>query len=292
MQEFLEHKIDLPGVSVLIGTSQWNAPQDWVCPESNFVVCQRISEGHSALRLDFASAGIRQVYSRVNALGFMPSTGTITMHPLGQPLRTLNCFFDRAYFEAATEIDAEEWLDFAGAFMPLANRQLEALMNRINAELVHPGFGSEQVIEAASTMVAVEMARLAKGKSAATARRSPALAAWQLRRIQERIEGALDSGYPGILELSELCGVSKSHLMRAFKAATGTSLHTFIARQRQMAARHLLAADQLSIKQIAASLGFCNPAHFSNAFHRDEQMSPTEFRMRARASNALKPVRH
>lgn len=291
MQEEIEQQLSLPGVSVLIGKSQWTSPEDWVCPASSYVVCQRLSRGHSPLRLDFDSAGYRQVYPRVHALGFMPATGTITLHPLGKPLRTLNCFFDRAYFETATEMDADGWLDRTGSFMPVRDKSLEDMMQRIHGELESPGFGAEAMIEAACTMIAVEVARLAQtgaGRTIASRARRGGLAPWQLHRIHDRIAAAPEAGYPGVQELAELCGLSRSHLMRMFKGSTGCSLHGFIAEHRLAAARQLLADDRLSIKEVAATLGFRDPAHFTNAFRREEHMTPSEFRQRARSGLSLR----
>jgi AraC family transcriptional regulator len=216
----------------------------------------------------------------------MPSRGSITMHPLGQPLRTLNCWFDRDYFENATEIDVQGWSDRAGSFLSIPNSTVGAMMRRIHAELARPGFGSEQAIEAASAMIAVEMARLGRSRIA-DEKADRSLAPWQLRRIRERIEAAPGEGYPRVQELAELCGLSRSHLMRTFKATTGHSLHEYITDQRRSMARGLLAEDRLSIKDVAARLGFSSPGHFTNAFQRHEQMTPSQYRRLGKASRAL-----
>lgn len=290
MQEHIEREVSVPGASVFIGTSQWSQPVEWACPESRYVVCQRLSEGHSSLRLGPGlgnpRSGPREVYGRVRSLGFMPSRGSITMHPLGQPLRTLNCWFDRDYFESATEIDMQGWSDRAGSFLSIANSTVGAMMRRIHAELARPGFGSEQAIEAASTIIAVEMARLGHSRIADD-KADRSLAPWQLRRIRERIEASSGEGYPSVQELAELCGLSRSHLMRTFKASTGNSLHEFITEQRLAMARALLAEGRLSIKEVAARLGFSSPGHFTNAFQRHEHMTPSQFRRLGKAGRAL-----
>ena len=286
MQEFIEREVTLPGVSVFIGTSQWSGAEDWVCPPARYVVCQRLSENHSPLRLSLDRRGLREVYPQVRALGFMPSSGRITLHPLGQPLRTLNCWFDKAYFETATEIDAEHWLDLTGDFLPMANRNLGAMMQRIHAELAQPGFGSDHAIEAASMLIAIEMARFGQKKSARAEHvdQRTGLTPWQMGRVRDRIAAALELGYPRAHELAELCGVSPRHLMRMFKASTGWSLHRFVAEERLRTARRLLAEDRVSIKVIAASLGFNSASHFTNAFLRQEQMTPSEYRRRSRGA--------
>ena len=287
MYEFIEKEVPLASVSVLIGVSEWPAPEDWVCPEDSYVVCQRLSEGHSPLRVVADDAVWREVYPQVRSLGFMPSKRGITMYPLEQQLRTLNCFFDKAFFEETTEIDSDGWYERAGSFMMLSNRTVETLMATIHGELLQPGFAAELMIEAASTMIAVEMARLGKQRDGSLAsafgRGNRGLATWQIRRIRERLDAAQKLGYPRIQELAELCGISRGHLMRMFKASTGQPLQRYIIQERLGTARHLLAEDRLSIKEIGATLGFCNTAHFSNAFRQAEAMTPSEFRSRARA---------
>jgi AraC family transcriptional regulator len=290
MQEHIEREVSVPGASVVIGTSQWTQPVEWACPESRYVVCQRLSEGHSSLRLGqgpgLQRSGVREVYGRVRSLGFMPSRSSIMMHPLGQPLRTLNCWFDRDYFETATEIDVQGWSDRAGSFLSVANSTVGAMMRRINAELARPGFGSEQAIEAASTIIAVEMARLGRSRIAAE-KADRSLAPWQLRRIRERIEASPGQGYPTVQDLAELCGLSRSHLMRTFKATTGHSVHEFITEQRLSMARRLLAEDRLSMKEVAARLGFSSPSHFTNTFQRQEFMTPSQYRRLGKAGPSL-----
>ncbi|MEW9856477.1 helix-turn-helix domain-containing protein [Novosphingobium sp. M1R2S20] len=285
MRVLIEKEVPLAGGSIVIGATEWIAPAAWVCPAESYVVCQRISEGHSALRLVTESVRNLEVYPQVRSLGFMPSTRAITMYPIERPLRTLNCFFDKALFEEATQIDANGWYDRAGSFLTLSSPAVEKMMTTIHRELIDPGFGSEQMIEAASTMIAIEMARLGQmhGGAHPSAPSAHGLAPWQLRRIRERLDAALEQGYPSIQELAAICGISRGHLMRMFKVSTGEALQRFITLERLGKARRMLAEDRLSVKEIAAVLHFCNTAHFSNAFRRAEGITPSEYRMRSRA---------
>lgn len=295
MQELIEREIPLPGVCVLIGVSQWIGPQEWVCPPGSYVVCQRLSDDHSPLKLRTDGAGVHEVYPQVRSLGFMPSARAITMYPLERPFRTLNCFFDKQYFETATELDADAWYQRTGSFMMLSNRNVESCMQTIHRELLQPDFGSEPLIEAASTMIAIEMARLARqhGSGARTGdapvRGGQGLAPWQMRRIRERLSAAPQHGYPRIHDLAEICGISRGHLMRMFKVSTGQPLHRYIMRQRLHEAQRMLVAGQFSIKEIAATLGFCSTAHFTTAFRNSEAMPPSEFRSRVKAGQLQAP---
>ena len=287
MQLVIEKEVPLTAVSVLIGTSDWIGAEPWACPENSYVVCQRLSEGHSPLRVTTDEPVTFEVYPQVRSLGFMPSTRAITMFSLERPLRTLNCFFDKSYFEETTEIDADGWHKRAGSFSMLSNRIIETLMMTIHGELQDPGFASEHMIEAASTMVAIEMARFGQQSHrtgpSVLAIGNQGLAPWQMRRIRERLDSVAELGYPSIDELSKICGISRGHLMRMFKASTGQPLHRFITLERFHAARRMLVEDRTSIKEIAASLGFCNTAHFTNAFRRMEATTPSDFRAQSRA---------
>lgn len=285
MHVSIEQEVQLAGGSIVIGVSEWNKPEAWACPEESYVVCQRISEGHSALRVATELTRNLEIYPQVRSLGFVPSTRALTMYPLDRPLRTLNCFFDKALFEEATQMDADSWYDRAGSFLTLSNQMVEKMMATIHRELTDPGFGSEQMIEAASTMISVEMARLGHTRGAAqfSASGGAGLAPWQLRRIRERLDAASRDGYPSIQELATICGISRGHVMRMFKVSTGEALQRFITIERLGKARHMLAEDRLSVKQIAGQLHFCNTAHFSNAFRRAEGVTPSQYRMRSRA---------
>ena len=285
MYKLTETEIVISGVSALIGLSHWSAPENWTCPELSYVVCQRLSDNHSALQLQTGARTVQEAYPHVRSLGFMPAAASICMLPLDKPLRTVNCFYDSSFFERVTEIDAGQWRDHAGSFMRLSSKCLETMMQRIYAELVQPGFGADLVIEAASTMILVEMARLGqRGITLPPASARPqSLAPWQLRRVRERMAAAAQLGYPSILELAQLCGISSSHMMRCFKISAGVPLHKYIAAERIARAKQLLAENRLSIKEISARLNFCSTAYFTTAFSRQTGLAPSEFRRQAKA---------
>ena len=135
--------------------------------------------------------------------------------------------------------------------------------------MVQPGFASTLLIESVSNMIMVEMARYGRrlGQSR-TPSRSQGLAPWQLRRIQERIEGSLELGYPNIEELARICSISLSHLMRSFKKSTGWPIHKYVAEERLQMAKAMLENSQINLTEIASHLRFRSPAYFSTAFRR------------------------
>ncbi|MGB8362996.1 MAG: helix-turn-helix domain-containing protein [Rhizomicrobium sp.] len=218
-------------------------------------------------------------------MGFLPPDCSVQLYPMEKPFRALNCVFEKAFFESTTEIYPTQWNEHTSAFVTIQNKRLEMMMQQIHAELVQPGFAYNLLIEATSTMILVEMARYGQRLGTANAEKGGGrgLVPWQMRRIRERIRASLEMGYPSMSELSRLCGISQSHLMRSFKASTGWQIHKYIAEERLNAAKRMLAEDEFSLKEISARLGFCSPAYFATAFRRTTGMTPMDFRRRASA---------
>ena len=158
-------------------------------------------------------------------------------------------------------------------------------MQEIYAELEQPGFAQEFLIESVCDMMLVELARHVRQLNRKGSKSNLALAPWQLRRIQERIQASLEMGYPNLNELANLCGISQGHLARSFKAATGWQIHKYITEERLKAAKMMLTKTQLSCEQVAVRLGFKNPGYFSTSFRRMTGKTPTEFRRQSIAQD-------
>lgn len=80
-----------------------------------------------------------------------------------------------------------------------------------------------------------------------------------------------------LAELARALGVGLRTLARRFDAATGTTPHAFIRSLRLEAARHLLETTRLSVEEVAARVGFGDPATLRRAFKRVGQ-TPREVR--------------
>ena len=73
--------------------------------------------------------------------------------------------------------------------------------------------------------------------------------------------------------LSELAGLSKYHLVRAFRAAVGVPPHTYQLRLRLTRSLHLLR-DRLPLSSIAYQLGFADQSHYTRAFRVEFGTTP------------------
>jgi len=81
-------------------------------------------------------------------------------------------------------------------------------------------------------------------------------------------------------ELAQQANLSRSRFFETFKHYLGISPLEYIRRQRLTQACRLLLQSDLSIKQIAAQLGYRNPFYFSRDFGKMIRMTPSDYRRR------------
>jgi AraC-like DNA-binding protein len=107
------------------------------------------------------------------------------------------------------------------------------------------------------------------------------LAPWQERRIKDLLMAHLD-GDVSLDGIARECGISRSHLIRAFSRSTGLPPHRWLLVQRIDCARELLLSSELSIAEIASRLGFADQSHLTRAFGKILGYTPGALR-RSRA---------
>ena len=78
--------------------------------------------------------------------------------------------------------------------------------------------------------------------------------------------------------LAKMTHLSESRFSHLFSEIVGISPQSYILRARTDMAKELLANTDLSVGQIATSVGFNDQNYFSRAFKRFTDMSPTEYR--------------
>lgn len=214
--------------------------------------------------------------------------GSLMLRPAGIPmysrgdggaLRILTCRFDPEFFFRSVGLCDWDSLRLQRC-AAIESRAIGRLANRLNSEIDRPGFASDLVVEALVQLLAVEIGRFFQPARPTMSRSGGRLARWQLARI----EGALacaEGHWPTTGELAALCGVSRSHLSRAFVATTGTTLADYATTLRIERAQTWLRDTSLSLDMIAHRLGFSGQSAFGAAFRRTIGMSPLTFRRQA-----------
>ena len=99
----------------------------------------------------------------------------------------------------------------------------------------------------------------------------------QEHRVTSRLLDDLTAD-PGLSELASLCGLSRSHFIRAFKQSTGLPPHRWLLMQSVKRAKGLLDGTKMSIVEIALACGFADQSHFTRVFSRFVGIGPGAWR--------------
>jgi AraC-like DNA-binding protein len=119
--------------------------------------------------------------------------------------------------------------------------------------------------------------RMAEGRCNAEVRRYTA--SGQLREWVAMTLREVGEGLPSLTELAAMLNISTRTLNRHLEQE-GTSYRRLAGEIQHDLARERLAVPQLSISEVAYSLGFSDPANFTRAFRDREGVSPRAYRLR------------
>lgn len=85
-----------------------------------------------------------------------------------------------------------------------------------------------------------------------------------------------------IAELAKQCSLSLFRFIHKFKDVTGTNPVKYLTGIRISEAKKLLSESSLTVKEIAAIVGYENPLYFSRVFRNEVGMPPSEYKKQAR----------
>jgi AraC family transcriptional regulator len=108
---------------------------------------------------------------------------------------------------------------------------------------------------------------------------------WEVRRALEYLQDTFTEEFD-LERVSVAANLSKYHLDRVFKRATGLRPNAYVAMLRVDRAKNLLAHTSSPIADIALNLGFADQSHFSNVFKQFSGLSPRAYRRAAASSTA------
>ena len=85
-----------------------------------------------------------------------------------------------------------------------------------------------------------------------------------------------------LAELAEVCELSQSQILRAFRQKFGTTPHQYLMHRRVKAGQSMLLSDDtLPLAQLALDLGYADQSHFTRSFSAITGVTPDKFRARA-----------
>lgn len=103
--------------------------------------------------------------------------------------------------------------------------------------------------------------------------------------VDRRVRGVLrliaSHSVCSVRELARRVNLSAGQLQRLFKLRIGACVSDLLVEQRLQRAVHLLSTTDLSIKEIAYSVGYKHHSSFTRAFEQRFARSPKDYRLRS-----------
>jgi len=279
MRHTVKAQVRMPDVLVEVRTYEWDEPEAITYDLPVYHVSRLLTRMRHKQRIRWRLPN--EPYPRgVAQISIVPPHCPIIVESSGGQATFVSCIFEPDYFERMLGIT--EWTnELTATFLGVHNPFVEAVMERLAQEVVFPQPDSDTLLQALLTSLTFELSRVVKLGDPAL-RRPGKLAHWQLERVRALVEEPVDGRAVTMAELASRCSISPRHLMRGFKAATGTTIHAYIAQVRLERAKALLDSATIPLKEISAEVGFANPSHFAAEFRRRIGCSPSEYRARIR----------
>ena len=98
------------------------------------------------------------------------------------------------------------------------------------------------------------------------------------QEIKRVIDENFNQPYLGLYFISDAVGVSTSYVSKAFKQRYGIGVNDYINKTRIQCAKKLIEKGGLSVRDIAASVGFSSDINFIRVFKKLEHITPGQFR--------------
>ena len=190
--------------------------------------------------------------------------------------------------ELITRVATSFELDLSSTGIPpldgLILPDLRATMLAVGTELTTGGLGGPVMIESLANILAVRLIRHIYSLRPVITRTSGVLRRRKVKTIIDYIMANLNAR-PTLEQMSALVQVSPFHFARQFKASTGLSPHQFLITRRVERAQQILSERRdLSLAEVAITVGFSDQSQFSFHFRRIVGITPGQFRASANRS--------
>ncbi len=99
--------------------------------------------------------------------------------------------------------------------------------------------------------------------------------------LVEKIKSYIDKNFMEDISsktLASTFNISREHMMRTYKREAKDTINNYLIEKRIKEAKQLLLFSDLTITEIALSVGFKNSQYFSNSFKKKTKLTPKDFR--------------
>src|SRR3984893_2071781 len=157
------------------------------------------------------------------------------------------------------------------------NNNLKATLQKLQSVLDGSGIDDHAYAETLGLLLLWELRHAADPKYSQTNPVRGGLTVLQLRRVKEFVDAHISKEI-GISELANLVGLSQFHFIRAFKHSAGLSPYQYVLSARIGVAKAMLSKRDLSISDVALTVGFSDPGQLNRVFRKLIGVTPTAFR--------------
>lgn len=146
----------------------------------------------------------------------------------------------------------------------------------LKSELESSGLGSRLYVDSLTAALMTHLLRHYSAQKPIAQTGSNALPKQKLRQVIDYIHHHLDQDL-ALAKLAALVQMSPSYFSSLFKQSTGIAPHQYVIQCRVDRAKQLLLHSELSIAEVAYSLGFTHQSHLSRHFKLLVGVTPKAF---------------
>jgi AraC family transcriptional regulator len=117
----------------------------------------------------------------------------------------------------------------------------------------------------------------AEHTDSATCRNVRSLQKWRLKRVLQYVDENIGAKIT-LQDLAVVAGLSRMHFAAQFRAAMGLRPHEYLLKRRIERAEEMLKQAQVSLVDVALTVGFQTQAHFTTVFKRFAGDTPYQWR--------------
>ena len=213
----------------------------------------------------FSSDRVRPFSSKPNGLAYVPAGCPVfsSSREGGEYLRLT--ISSKAFAEALPERQFNDFID------PIAIHAAQIIRNKLIADEPDTLLLDEQIV------ILSERVKHVLNGHASQPKHGRSITPARLRLIDEIIESSLNEDI-SIRFMADTVGLSEAFFIRAFKAATGKSPHSYLIDRRLAKVRNLLETSQYDLREIALAAGFSSHAHMTAVFRARFGITPSRLR--------------
>lgn len=160
-------------------------------------------------------------------------------------------------------------------FMTGQDVLIQGIFSALREELESGKLGGYLLIDSLKTTLAIHLLRNYCTTQPKLSSYADGLSKSTLQQVTEYINDHLHQDVK-LIELASIAQMSPYHFLRLFKHSMGVTPHQYILQRRIEKAKCLLQHGELSIAEIAATVGFCDQSHFTRYFKRIVGVTPKQ----------------